>query len=99
MLTVIEREIMLEKEIERLQTQNRLLQAELAPFRDDYFKDLDNSQVAELAKKSIRITKENREMEELLNDIYEESRYKTVLSFNVYSKLAKYVKEHKLEEL
>lgn len=29
----------------------------------------------------------------------EESRYKTVLSFNVYSKLAKYVKEHKLEEL
>lgn len=47
--------------------------------------DLDNSQVAELAKKSIRITKENREMEELLNDIY--------------SKLAKFVKEHKIEEL
>ena len=68
MLTVIEREIMLEKEIERLQTQNRLLQAELAPFRDDYFKDLDSSQVAELAKKSVRITKENREMEELLNE-------------------------------
>lgn len=95
---------MLEKEIERLQTQNRLLQAELAPFRDDYFKDLDNSQVAELAKKSVRITKENREMEELLNDIYEESRYKTalsktVLSFNVYSKLAKFIKEHKIEEL
>ena len=61
------------EEIERLQTQNRLLQAELAPFRDDYFKDLDNTQVAELAKKSIRITRENREMEELLNDIYEES--------------------------
>lgn len=95
---------MLEKEIERLQTQNRLLQAELAPFRDDYFKDLDSSQVAELAKKSVRITRKNREMEELLNDIYEESRYKTALSntalsFNVYSKLAKFIKEHKLEEL
>lgn len=85
MLTVIERDIMLEKEIERLQTQNRLLQAELAPFRDDYFKNLDNTQVAELAKKSIIITRENREMEELLNDIY--------------SKLTKYVKEHKIEEL
>lgn len=36
---------------------------------DEYFKGLDTKQIAELAKKSIRLTTENRKLENKLSDI------------------------------
>lgn len=53
----------------RLIEQNRQLQEELEPFKDNYFKGLDNKTIAELAKKSIRITSENRRFENCLQEI------------------------------
>jgi hypothetical protein len=41
----------------------------LEPFEDEYFKGLDTKQIAELAKKSIRLTTENRKLENKLSDI------------------------------
>lgn len=41
----------------------------LEPFEDDYFKDLDTKTIAELAKKSIRLTTENRKFEDALDEI------------------------------
>lgn len=38
-------------------------------FQDEYFKGLDTKQIAELAKKSIRLTTENRKLENKLSDI------------------------------
>lgn len=40
----------------------------LAPFEDEYFKGLDTKQIAELAKKSIRLTTENRKLECALDE-------------------------------
>lgn len=37
---------------------------EIKPFIDTYFKGLDFKTIAELAKKSIRLTTENRELEQ-----------------------------------
>ena len=37
---------------------------QLAPFQDEYFKGLDTKAIAELAKKSQRLTSENRELEQ-----------------------------------
>lgn len=42
---------------------------ELEPFQDEYFKGLDTKQIAELAKKSIRLTTENRKLEDALDEI------------------------------
>lgn len=42
---------------------------ELEPFKDDYFKNLDTKTIAELAKKSIRLTTENRKLEDALDEI------------------------------
>lgn len=44
-------------------------QQALEPFEDEYFKGLDTKQIAELAKKSIRLTTENRKLENKLSDI------------------------------
>ena len=44
---------------------------ELEPFKDDYFKNLDTKTIAELAKKSIRLTAEYRKLENILRDIKE----------------------------
>ena len=41
----------------------------LEPFKDDYFKNLDTKTIAELAKKSIRLTTENRKFEDALDEI------------------------------
>ena len=41
----------------------------LAPFQDEYFKGLDTTTIAELAKKSIRLTTENRKLETALEEI------------------------------
>lgn len=43
----------------------------LAPFQDEYFKGLDTTAIAELAKKSIRLTTENRKLETALDEIEE----------------------------
>ena len=47
------------------------LKEQLKPFDNEYFRGLTNEQIAELAKKSIRLTEENREMVHLLEAIYE----------------------------
>lgn len=44
----------------------------LEPFQDEYFKGLDTTTIAELAKKSIRLTTENRKLEAALEEIEEE---------------------------
>lgn len=41
----------------------------LDEIEDEYFKGLDTKQIAELAKKSIRLTTENRKLENKLSDI------------------------------
>lgn len=51
---------------------------DIKPFLDPYFKGLDFKTIAELAKKSIRITAYNRELEDKLEDIadlYDDSEY------------------------
>ena len=45
------------------------LEEELKPFQDDYFQGLTKQQIAELAKKSIRLTKENSKLRHALEDI------------------------------
>ena len=45
------------------------LEKELEPFQDDYFQGLTKKDIAELAKKSIRLTKENRELRERLENV------------------------------
>lgn len=49
--------------------ENDTLKEALEPFKDEYFKGLENKQIAELAKKSIRITSENRKLEHGLEEI------------------------------
>lgn len=49
---------------------DRYLKA-LAPFQNEYFKGLDTTAIAELAKKSIRLTTENRKLETALDEIEE----------------------------
>ena len=44
---------------------------QLEPFKDEYFKGLDNVVIAQLAKKSIRITVENSKLEQTLTEIKE----------------------------
>ena len=44
---------------------------QLEPFKDEYFKGLDNVAIAKLAKKSIRITAENSKLEQTLAEIKE----------------------------
>lgn len=51
---------------------------DIKPFLDPYFKGLDFKTIAELAKKSIRITAENCKLEHKLEDIadlYDDSEY------------------------
>lgn len=44
---------------------------QLEPFKDEYFKGLETIVIAELAKKSIRLTTENRKLENALDEIEE----------------------------
>ena len=53
---------------------------QLEPFKDEYFKSLDNVVIAGLAKKSIRLTAENRKLEQTLTEIKEIAE-----SYNHYS--------------
>ena len=58
-------------EFEMLELLNKQLEHQLKPFQDEYFKGLDNVAIAELAKKSIRITAENGKLEQALTEIKE----------------------------
>lgn len=53
------------------QTESKLQTAKqaLEPFEDEYFKGLNTTQIAELAKKSIRLTTYNRDLECALDEI------------------------------
>lgn len=50
------------------------LEKRLQPFQDEYFAGLNEQQIAELAKKSMRLTKENIQMRECLEAIREEAK-------------------------
>ena len=50
---------------------------QLEPFKDEYFKGLDNVAIAKLAKKSIRITAENSKLEQTLIEIKEIAEWHT----------------------
>lgn len=58
-------------EYEMSELLNKQLEHQLKPFQDEYFKGLDNVAIAELAKKSIRITTENCKLEDILIKIRE----------------------------
>jgi hypothetical protein len=45
------------------------LEKRLEPFQDEYFRGLNEKQIAELAKKSIRLTTYNRKLENCLEEI------------------------------
>lgn len=63
-----------------LQKKLEAKEQELEPFKDDYFKNLDTKTIAELAKKSIRLTTENRKFEDALDEI--EEILKTIIETN-----------------
>lgn len=54
---------------QRFKLENICYKQALMPFEDEYFKDLDTKTIAELAKKSIRLTRENRKLEDTLDEI------------------------------
>lgn len=54
-----------------LEQENEELKARLRPLEDSYFKGLSSIEIAGLAKKSIRITTYNRQLETALEDISE----------------------------
>ena len=58
-----------EKFIEQLKEYNEQLKARIKPFEDSYFNGLSPIEIAELAKKSIRLTCENRKLEDLQQEI------------------------------
>ena len=57
--------------IEELKAENDELKARLRPLEDSYFNGLSVFHITELAKKSIRITAENRKLEQTLTEIKE----------------------------
>ena len=72
----------LQKENKFLKEQNKVIANELDEYiqklsnsefekllQDDYFKGLNVNQILELAKKSIRLTTENRELEECMEEL------------------------------
>ena len=56
---------------QKLQAENERLKARLRPLENSYFNGLSSIEIAELAKKSIRITAENRKLEYALQEIRE----------------------------
>lgn len=59
----------MQKHCEKAIAQNHKYKQELKPFKDPYFKGLDNQIIAGLAKKSIRLSTENRKLENALDEI------------------------------
>lgn len=73
--------------LQGLEKENEKLKKALEPFQDDYFRSLNTQHIVELAKKSIRLTEENREMVHLLELIYE--KYD-----NIDNKIRQEIKKH-----
>ena len=59
------------RKLDQLKKENEELKARLRPLEDSYFNGLSIIHIAELAKKSIRITSENRKLETALEEIRE----------------------------
>lgn len=57
------------KQKARLEQENEELKARLRPLEDSYFNGLSSIEIAGLAKKSIRITSYNRQLEHALEEI------------------------------
>ena len=57
--------------IDQLKEYNNQLKARIRPFEDSYFNGLSSIEIAELAKKSIRLACENRKLENALEKIKE----------------------------
>lgn len=55
--------------LKRTEEQLRVAKQALEPFEDEYFNGLDTTVIAELAKKSIRLSTENRRLEDALDEI------------------------------
>lgn len=51
------------------------LEKRLEPFQDEYFTGLNEKQIAELAKKSIRLTQYNRKLEDCLEEIQKVAKH------------------------
>ena len=79
---VVRQNAELQKENKFLKEQNKVIANELDEYiqklsnsefekllQDDYFKGLNVNQILELAKKSIRLTTENRELEECMEEL------------------------------
>ena len=95
---VVRQNAELQKENKFLKEQNKVIANELDEFiqkipnaqfekllQDNYFKGLNVNQILELAKKSIRLTAENRKLEEGMEDLNTEleslrEQYHTVLN-------------------
>lgn len=58
-------------EIHKILTEADRYRKALEAFQDDYFKGLDTTTIAELAKKSIRLTTENRKLEQECEELKE----------------------------
>lgn len=66
------------------------------PFEDEYFKGLSYENIAELAKKSLRLTAENRELEDSVEDLnakIEELTDKYNCAAKQYNNLLKHLNE------
>ena len=63
------------KQLKRLEQENEELKARLRPLDDSYFNSLSSIEIAGLAKKSIRITTYNRQLETALEEIREISQF------------------------
>lgn len=50
------------------------LEKRLEPFQDEYFRGLNEQQIANLAKKSMRLTKDNIQLRECLEEIRKEAK-------------------------
>lgn len=66
---VLEQNKSLQTELKQKEQECEELKEKLKPFEDEYFKNLDTKTIAELAKKSFRLTRENRKLEDVLDEI------------------------------
>ena len=66
---------------------------ELMPFRDKYFEGLGAKDIAELAKKSVRITAENRNLVNWLNRIIYCFTFSARIPSSLIADLKKYLEE------
>jgi FtsZ-binding cell division protein ZapB len=66
---------------------------QLEPFKDEYFKGLETIVIAELAKKSIRITAENSKLEKILTEIKEIAENAYCLTNGTNKDMAQFAKQ------